>query len=90
MMTVELAAARYLQIKALEDATRETEKAIADTQKEIDDATERLHELQKTKRSLLKDMREAAADESQLPIPFDPVDVRMRLSVVRAAGQAAM
>lgn len=86
MLTLELAAARFLQVHELERTIRLTEQEIAKAQKDVADAEERLSELRKTKTSLMKDMREAAADESQLPL-FDPVEVRRRLSVARAGHE---
>ena len=63
---------RFLQIAALEQTLELTETSIRDVQREIDDATDRLSELRKTKSALLKEMRDAAKDEGQLPL-FDDV-----------------
>lgn len=69
-MTEDRAAKRYYQIRALEQAVTSCEGSMVDVEREIDEANERLSELRATKRSLLKEMREAARDESQLPLVF--------------------
>lgn len=71
-MHTDRAVKRFLQIAALEQTVELTETSIRDVQREIDDAETRLQELRKTKSELLKEMRDAAKDEGQLPL-FDDV-----------------
>lgn len=83
MMTVDTACRRYLQIHALERTVRLTEESIEQVQKEIDEAGERLSELRSTKSKMLKEIREAARDEGQLPL----FDVPATLSVTKAGHE---
>lgn len=84
MMTIETAAARYLQIAELKTAVRLTEESIEGVQRELDNAEERLRELRKTKSELMKDLRAAARDEGQLPL----FNVREKLSVQPSGREA--
>lgn len=85
MITRDRAAARYLQINALELTIRQTEDAIGQVEKEIDDAETRRTELRKVKRDALEEIRKAALDEGQLPL-FD--DLQHHLSIVRTGAIA--
>lgn len=85
MIDIHRAAARYLQINALELTMRQAEDAIGQVEKEIEDAESRRTELRKVKRDALEEIRKAALDEGQLPL-FD--DLKHELSIVRTGAIA--
>lgn len=87
MIDIHRAAARYLQINALELTIRQTEDAIGEVEKEIADAEERRSELRRVKRDALDEIRKAALDEGQLPLPLLD-DLHHNLSVVRTGAIA--
>lgn len=71
-MDEERAARRYIQIRDLEFTMSLIEKSIKVVQDEIDEATERVQSLRTEKKKVTEAIREAARDESQLPL-FDLV-----------------
>lgn len=87
MITRDRAAARYLQINALELTIRQAEDAIGQVEKEIQDAEERRSELRRVKRDALEEIRKAALDEGQLPLPLEQ-DLQHHLSLVRTGAIA--
>lgn len=87
MIEIHRAAARYLQMNALELTIRQADAAISDVEKEIDDAEARRAELRRVKRDALEEMRKAALDEGQLPLPLLD-DLPHNLSIVRTGAIA--
>lgn len=85
MIDIRRAAARYLQINALELTIRQAETAIGEVEKEIEDAETRRTELRRVKRDALEEIRKAALDEGQLPLPLLD-DVHHHLSIVRTGA----
>jgi predicted nucleic acid-binding Zn-ribbon protein len=67
-LTAERAVRRFLQIQTIEQTVKDLEARILDKQKQLQQGEEELGELRKSKSDLMKQMREAANDEGQLPL----------------------
>jgi septal ring factor EnvC (AmiA/AmiB activator) len=79
-MTRDRALRRYYQVQLLETAVKDCEKQLEARQQELDKLETEIAELRATKKSLLFDMRKAAADDPQLELPmWDDVPASMKL-----------
>lgn len=67
-LTSDRAVRRFLQIAAIEQTVEKIELSIEEVIKDINDREEHLKELRSQKSELMKNMREAAKDEGQLPL----------------------